>query len=46
MRVRLQPLWKDENRKKSDKYDPEDEIEWEQWIRDLGYEGELFLKFK
>ena len=41
-----QPLWEDENIKKSDKYDPDDEIEWEQWMRDLGYEGELFLKFK
>jgi hypothetical protein len=41
-----QPLWKEENRQKSDRYDPDDEIEWEQWMRDLGYEGELFLRFK
>ena len=42
----LQPLWSLENTVKRDKYTKEDEKIWVKRMRALGYEGELFLKFK
>ena len=42
----LQPLWWYENINKKDNYQAHDEENWEKIMRDLGYEGELFLKFR
>ena len=37
---------KDANIKKSSSYDKNDEIAWAKRMRDLDYEGDLFLKYK
>ena len=42
----LQPLWYMENKLKSDKYTPLDELAWVERMQALGYEGELFLKYE
>ncbi|AIQ94736.1 hypothetical protein [Prochlorococcus sp. MIT 0604] len=42
----LQPLLGSENLQKLDKYTEEDEEVWIKRMKDLGFEGELFLKFK
>jgi len=42
----LAPLWSKENIAKADKYDPEDEKEWEIYMKALGFKGELFLEYK
>ena len=42
----LRPMWGAENISKSDNYDPADEVEWAYMMRELGYEGELFLLFE
>lgn len=42
----LQPLWSSENISKSDDYDPADEEAWAYLMRELGYDGELFLLFE
>ncbi len=39
----LQPMLAIENLTKQDQYTPEDEAAWEEMMRDLGYEGELYL---
>ena len=41
----LQPLWASENTSKRDDYTEEDEKLWVKKMRDLGFEGELFLKY-
>jgi hypothetical protein len=41
----LQPLGEFDNKSKLGGYEKEDECEWEQRMRDLGYEGELFLLY-
>ena len=41
----LQPLEGSENNAKRDIYNKTDETAWVKRIRDLGYEGELFLKY-
>ena len=42
----LQPLWGSENISKSDSYEPHHEVEWARRMRELGYDGELFLLFE
>ena len=42
----LMPLWGQTNMSKNDDYDPSDEVAWASLMRDLGYEGELFLLFE
>lgn len=42
----LQPLWKEENSSKSDNYSKKDEKVWIERMNNLGFEGELYLKFK
>ncbi|WP_413405875.1 MULTISPECIES: hypothetical protein [unclassified Synechococcus] len=42
----LMPLWGDENLSKNDTYEPEDEVEWASLMRELGFEGDLFLRFE
>ena len=39
----FQPLWWKKNIAKSDTYEPNDEIAWEERMRSLDYEGELYL---
>lgn len=41
----LLPMWGEENISKADRYDHEDEAEWADYMRGLGFEGELFLLF-
>ena len=41
----LRPMWAAENISKSDDYDPADEVDWAYMMRELGYDGELFLLF-
>ena len=41
----FQPLSAEENMKKRDDYDLEAELVWKDRMRDLGYEGNLFLMF-
>ena len=40
------PLWGESNISKNDNYDPSDEVAWASLMRDLGYDGELFLLFE
>ena len=42
----LMPLWGTENMSKNDEYEPADEVEWAGLMRELGYDGELFLRFE
>lgn len=42
----LQPLWSLENTVKKDKYTKQDEKLWIERMKDLGFEGELFLKYQ
>jgi hypothetical protein len=42
----LQPLWEAENIQKGDDYEPHHEVEWARRMRELGYDGELFLLFE
>ena len=42
----LQPLWEAENIRKGDDYEPHHEVEWARRMRELGYNGELFLLFE
>jgi DNA-binding CsgD family transcriptional regulator len=42
----LQPLWGADNIAKHDDYEPQDEAAWAYLMRELGYEGELFLLFE
>ena len=41
----LQPLLGSENLQKLDKYTKEDEEVWVKRMKELGFEGELFLKY-
>ena len=41
-----QPLWGSQNLEKKDIYEPHHEVEWARRMRDLGYDGELFLLFE
>ena len=41
-----QPLWSTENISKNDDYEPHNEVEWARRMRELGYDGELFLLFE
>ncbi len=41
----LSPLWGGENMSKNNRYEPEGEIAWVAWMRDLGYTGDLYLRF-
>ncbi len=41
----LAPLWGEENIAKSYRYELEDEAEWREYMKLLGYEGELFLEY-
>ena len=42
----LMPLRGEENLSKNDTYEPEDEVEWASLMRELGFEGDLFLRFE
>ena len=42
----LLPMWAAENISKGDRYDHEDEAEWAEYMRELGFEGELFLTYQ
>jgi hypothetical protein len=42
----LQPLWGLENAGTRDVYEPHHEVEWAGRMRELGYDGELFLLFE
>ena len=42
----LMPMWAKENIQKSDEYEPHHEVEWARRMRELGYNGELFLLFE
>ena len=42
----FQPLWWDKNIAKGDTYEPNDEIAWEERMRNLGFKDNLFLLFK
>ena len=42
----LFPLWGDENKLKGDEYEPIDETEWVTYMQEMGFEGELFLKYE
>ena len=41
-----QPMWGHENFDKNDDYEPHHEVEWARRMRELGYDGELFLLFE
>tara|TARA_S200000501_G_scaffold277432_1_gene261265 strand:- start:365 stop:1642 length:1278 start_codon:yes stop_codon:yes gene_type:complete len=41
----LFPLWGEDNQIKGNKYEPKDEGDWVLHMQDLGYGGELFLKY-
>ena len=41
----LQPIWKEDNRKKSNSYCLNDEFKWVHIMRESGYKGELFTKY-
>ena len=42
----LRPMWGPENVYKNDEYEPHHEVEWARRMRELGYDGELFLLFE
>ena len=42
----LSPLGETENKSKQHSYEPQDEVEWARRMRELGYDGELFLLFE
>ena len=42
----LRPLWGIDNLDKNDEYQPHHEVEWARRMRELGYDGELFLLFE
>ena len=42
----LLPMWAADNIGKGDRYDYEDEVEWAQYMRKLGFKGELFLAYR
>ena len=42
----MKPLGEFENKSKKDSYEPHNEVEWAYMMRELGYEGELFLLFE
>ena len=39
-------MWGPENVYKNDEYEPHHEVEWARRMRELGYDGELFLLFE
>ena len=39
-------MWGTDNMSKSDSYDPADEVDRAYIMRELGYDGELFLLFE
>lgn len=41
----LLPMWAEENISKGDTYELDDETDWAEYMRELGFEGELFLVF-
>tara|TARA_E500000331_G_C17135468_1_gene660262 strand:- start:16 stop:963 length:948 start_codon:yes stop_codon:yes gene_type:complete len=41
----FRPLWSTENISKNNRYEKEDELNWSNRMRSLGYEGELFLLY-
>lgn len=41
----LFPMWGEDNIEKSDRYDPDDEGDWSDLMRSLGFEGDLFLVY-
>jgi len=41
----LQPLWKQDNNEKGDKYELDDEQKWIQLMSQLGWTGPLYLKY-
>jgi len=41
----LLPMWAEKNISESDLYDPDDETDWADNMRELGFDGELFLVF-
>ena len=42
----LAPIWAKDNLQKNDEYEPHHEVEWAGRMRELGYDGELFLLFE
>ena len=42
----LAPAWANENIRKSDTYEPIDEVEWSSWMVSLDFEGDLFLMYE
>ena len=42
----LLPMWAADNIGKGDRYDYVDEVEWAQYMCELGFEGELFLAYR
>ena len=42
----LSPLGETENKSKQHSYEPHDGVEWAGRMRELGYDGELFLLFE
>ena len=44
--INLTPAWAKDNVRKSDIYEPVDEVEWSEWMISLGFVGELFLIYE
>ena len=42
----LFPLWGEENKLKGNEYEPIDETEWVSYMQEMGFKGELFLKYE